>query len=53
MLDIIFLIFGATLLVDIHSLNSFFDIFAPIYAVIILALMVYVRSYSAEEETSK
>ena len=49
MLDVIFLIFGATLLIDIHSLNAFFDIFTPVYAVAIIALIIYLRANPAEE----
>jgi hypothetical protein len=53
MLDVIFLIFAATLLVDIHSLNAFFDVFTPIYALAIVSLIIYLRSFSSEESTSK
>ena len=51
MLDIIFLIFGATLLIDIHSLNAFFDIFTPVYAIAIIALIIYLRANPAEESS--
>jgi hypothetical protein len=53
MLDVIFLIFGATLLIDVHSLNAFFDVFTPIYALAIIALIVYLRSFSSEEVQQK
>jgi hypothetical protein len=50
MLDVVFLIFGATLLVDVHSLNSFFDVFTPIYALAIIGLIIYLRSSQSDEQ---
>ena len=48
MLDVVFLIFAGSLLIDIHSLNAFFDYFTPVYALFIVALIIYVRSSPSE-----
>lgn len=53
MLDVVFLIFGATLLIDIHSLNAFFDVFTPIYALAIISLIIYLRSNPEEQSATK
>lgn len=52
MLDVVFLIFAASLLIDVHSLNAFFDYFTPIYALFIVSLIIYVRSSTSEEPQS-
>lgn len=51
MLDVVFLIFAASLLIDVHSLNAFFDYFTPVYALFIVSLIVYLRSSQSDETT--
>ena len=53
MIDVVFLVFGASLLIDVHSLNAFFDVFTPIYAILIISLILYVKSYPGDEQTTK
>jgi hypothetical protein len=49
MIEYIFLAFGAALLVDVDSLNAFFDIFTPFYAICIVAIIVYLKGFPGEE----
>jgi cytosine/uracil/thiamine/allantoin permease len=51
MLDWLLVTFCAALLIDVDSLNSFFDVFTPLYAVAIIALLIYLRLQGGEANT--